>query len=171
MPNADNLPSLPEREPPGGWPVNQAFDDDEWLYYRIHPESWPEHISDLDIDVFCMPDMSVNRGLYGRPEWILIGYVGWGAVKFLVRHVPPSVTANGVQTYTTKPVHDPLDNRHGYPHTEIRAYLAGVRVGQPQYSPEADIRWRERLVREVKEAIAADREAWKESVATRRKPH
>lgn len=150
--------------PPGGWPTDQVFDGEEYLFYRVHPNAWPDDFNDLGLDVFRMPDMSVNREKYGQLEWVIRGFTGWGAVKFKVRHIPPHQARDGIVMYDFVPIHDPLDGAFNYPHTEIRVFEHGRRVHAPRYDKEADYRWRLRLLRETKPAISPDRDAYLDSM-------
>jgi hypothetical protein len=109
----------------------------------------------MDIDVVRMPDMSVHRGKYCTAECILRGYVGWGVVQFRVRDVPQTVAYNGQVFYHTRPIHVPLDGQYDYPHSEIRAFdSANKHVTTPQYRAEADMIWRENLLRGCKPVVS-----------------
>lgn len=164
MAKLQNLPAhLPDAEPPGGWPTYPFDDPAEWLFYRVHPNSWEDDIEDIDIDVFEMPDMSVNRSRFGEAAWVLRGHVGWGVLQFRVGQLPQYQSLVSGITYEFKAVHDPLDGQFQYPHSEIRVFNGKDRVPAPEYSPELDMLWRERLLRICKEKIKPNRSAYERS--------
>jgi len=147
--------NLPAQKPPSGWPPNQSFHGEEFLFRRIHPDDW----DDLEITAFGMPDMSVYREKYCRARCALHKHEDWGVVQIRVRDVPQFVTYLGTTFYKTNPVHVPLDNSFGYPHSEVRAFdpVSGRRVSDPQYRGEADILWRERFLRACMPAVLPSR--------------
>ena len=157
---------LPALEPFAGWPKDQSFAVDELLYYRVHPASWPEDFDDLDIDVFRMPDMSVNRDRYGGPELLLRAHTGWGVLQFRVKDIPQQQSFHGVISYRFKPIHEPLDNKYLYPHTVVAAFdKSNSRVQRPEYSEVVDLLWRERLRKRCKPRISADLTLYEDSLA------
>ena len=152
MAKLPNLPDLPEKEPPGGWPVDSHFDGQEDMFRRIHPDAFVG--AQIALDAIELPDMSVNRGKYGYPNWLLRGYPEWGVAKFKIKDIPESLRDGDVREYTFRPVHVPLDNAYRYPHSEVRAYENGIHVNaKEKLDPMLHLRWRHRLRLVLKLAI------------------
>lgn len=110
----------------------------------------------MSINSLKMPDMSVFRGKFCTAPCALHKHDKYGVVKFRVREVPEFVASHGTTFYSTKPVHVPLDNQFGYPHSEIRAfnYQTSKHVSKEQYREEADLIWRANLLRACKIEIS-----------------
>jgi hypothetical protein len=132
-----------------GREADPIFDPEEKLYRRFQPEAFED--GSVTIDAIELPDMSVNRGKYGPPEWVLISetdrYDGWGVLAFEVRNIPNPVVYRGIRTFTFGPVHCP--QRQDFPHTEIWAFENGEHVSiSDTVAEEAEIhlRWRQNLL-------------------------
>lgn len=128
------------------------FPNDELLYYRFHFDHWED--GGVAAEAFRPPDMSVNRGSLGPPEWTILTeddeYVLWGIASFPVEQIP---TGEGMEhlgtfVFTFRPEHVPL--RKNYPHSEIWIFRDGVHICRDNknvdlFDPEISLRWRERL--------------------------
>jgi hypothetical protein len=79
--------------------------------------------------------MSVNRGKYSRPEHVLCArfpaYLSHQVAQFKVTDIPPTLTSGTGGMFTFAIVHDPVgppqEPNENYAHSEIRAFVAGVR--------------------------------------------
>lgn len=135
--------------------VDPDFADEELLYRRFHPS----HLdgAEIAIDAVELPDMSVNRSKYSRPEWVIWdeAFEGWGVLAFRVRDIPPDriVWHAGVIPYTLEPRHMPL--KYNYPHTEVWVFRDGIHIIQGTsvqpgnlqlLDPDFHLRWRECIV-------------------------
>jgi hypothetical protein len=149
--------------------IDNVFAPDEYLFRRVHPDSLPAGVDEIEVDSLEMPDMSVNRQKYGPAELVIKGYVGWGIVKFRVREIPQSQQINGILPHEFKPVHAPLDStEHGYPHSEIRAYRNGQHIDAKQELDRTiSLRWREKLLRYCVIERRPDHAAYRESISGR----
>jgi hypothetical protein len=133
-----------EREP------DPHFTDNEILYRRFPPD----YVEDGEVvpESFALPDMSVNRGKYGPPEWAIIhqDHATWGVSGFRVEDIPrdTDIIHLGVIIYALRPEHCPL--KYNYPHTEVRVFrdsqhICAANDNTALLEPEFHIRWRERL--------------------------
>jgi hypothetical protein len=133
-------------------PKIHRFDKDELLYYRFHFDHWED--GGVAAEAFRLPDMSVNRGTLGPPQWTILTeddeYVLWGVASFRVEQIPVGVEMEhlGVIIFTFRPEHVPL--RKNYPHSEIWVFRDGVHICKKDKNvalldPEFHLRWRERL--------------------------
>src|SRR5438309_7834922 len=86
----------------------EHFDPEEFLYRRLMPGAVVNgHVT---LDSIELPDMSVNRGSLGPPEWVLFadgGFPDWGIAKFQVKNVPGEMVHLGVIHFTFRVVHKP----------------------------------------------------------------
>src|SRR5262249_48137539 len=133
-------------------PTITHFPDDELLYYRFHFDHWED--GGVAAEAFRPPDMSVNRGSLGPPEWTILtendDYVLWGVASFRVEQIPTGEGMEhlGVFIFRFRPEHVPL--RKNYPHSEIWIFRDGVHICRENMNidlldPEIHLRWRERL--------------------------
>lgn len=134
------------------------FADDEVLYRRFRPGDIVG--GEVVPEAFELPDMSVSRQKYGRPEWLVINdeFEGWGVAGFRVKDIPreQELLHPGVIAYILKPEHVPL--KYNYPHSEVRVYRDGERICRKSdnldlLDPVFHIRWRERLSQLAKVVI------------------
>jgi hypothetical protein len=128
------------------YPVKH-FNPDEQLYRRIMPGAVVN--GRVTIDSIELPDMSVNRGSLGEPEWVLLpvgDFPGWGIATFRVQDIPEKMVLSGVLQFTFKPVHVPL--KHNYPHSEVRAFENGAHIDGKQRLLDhgLHLRWRHKLL-------------------------
>jgi hypothetical protein len=139
--------------PPGmlakGKSDDQTFEDDEHLFRGFHPDALCG--TSIELDAIELPDMSVNRGKYGPPEWVLLldGFEGWGVASFQVKDIPRELLHLGLLLFTFIPVHVPL--KLNYPHSEVRAYDEnGNRIkAKERLDPDMHLRWRECLLQKI----------------------
>ena len=145
------MPDLPaemmtlDREP------DQDFDDMERLFRRFPPACLDR--GEISIAAVELPDMSVLREKYGKPEWLLLDddYLGWGVLYFLVRDLPPheEITQAGFMSFSLAPRHVPL--KKNYPHSEVWMSRDGIHICRASNNlelldPDFHLRWRERIV-------------------------
>ena len=140
------MPEIPDEMRRLDRPVIPRFDADEDLYRRIQPGSIIN--GRLALDAIELPDMSVNRGSPGPPEWLLLTedrFASWGIAKFKVRHIPTPLIHQGVSEFTFKPVH--LPEKNNYPHSEVQAFEDDVHIDGKVRLLDMDLhlRWRRRL--------------------------
>ncbi len=158
------MPEIPEEMKARGRTVDSVFLPEEWLYRRVPPIHWDD--DEVLIEAIDLPDMSVNRGKYGPPEWVLLTsdeHAGWGVIGFQVESIPPPKQHLGVFNYDFQPVHCPLAKN--YPHSEIRVYETHLeRHTDPVHitknlansiKPDVLLRFRESLVRKCRIIIKA----------------
>lgn len=133
-------------------PKIHHFPKDEFLYYRFHFDHWED--GGVAAEAFRPPDMSVNRGSLGPPEWTILTeddeYVLWGVASFRVEQIPTGVEMIhlGKIIFTFRPEHVPL--KKNYPHSEIWVFRDGAHIciqnrNTDLLDPEFHMRWRERL--------------------------
>ncbi len=128
------------------------FDEDEPLYRAFREQ-------DLDgdkvsIDAIELPDMSVNRGRFGQPYWLLhLGiWEGCGVAAFEVRDARYSFPHLGVIHYRFDVVHTPTQDN--YPHSEIYAYEGERHIKTPErMDPTVHLRYRNRLRQRLRVVI------------------
>jgi hypothetical protein len=134
-----------DREP------DPIFDDMERLFRRFPPACFDR--GGVSIAAIELPDMSVVREKYGRPEWLLLDeeYLGWGVLYFLVRDIPPNeeIIQSGFMSFSLEPRHVPL--KKNYPHSEVSVFRDGVHICRSNNNvdlldPDFHLRWRERIV-------------------------
>src|SRR5438876_5772344 len=103
----------------GRAPDVEGFRDEEELFRAFEPAAWEG--DRISIDAIGLPDLSVNWGKHGPPEWLLLldAFAGCGVGAFKVGDVPKTLDHLGVYTYKFDLAHDPTDNN--YPHSIIRA--------------------------------------------------
>ena len=130
---------------------DQAFNEMEKLYRRFPPDCLDG--DEISIAAVDLPDTSVIRDKYGRPEWLLLDdhFDEWGVLYFLVRDIPPrrEIWHLGVIPFTLSPRHVPL--KHNYPHSEIWLFRDGEHVCRSNKNldlldPDFHLRWRECIV-------------------------
>src|SRR5947207_1350946 len=122
------------------------FAKSEDLHRAFHPHALQG--ASLELDAIELPDMSVNRSKYGRPEWLLLldSRDGWGVAAFQVADIPSELVHQGVIRFTFRPFHRPF--KHNYPHSEVWAFENGVHIdAKEKLNPDLHLRWRERLLR------------------------
>lgn len=147
------MPDLPSAMMKGDRSEDQVFASDEQLYRRVPFVLWDEDDDDVDLDAIELPDMSVVRGKYAHPEWARFDrgeYHELGVIGFRVDAIPDGFLHLGVFTWLFRAVHVP--HRRNYPHAEVQAFEDGVHVdGKTRdLDPDAHLRWRELLFRQVK---------------------
>lgn len=145
------MADLPRAMMANGRPEDQIFADDESLYRRFRPEQIDG--DEISIAAVELPDMSVLREKYGRPEWLLLdeAHAAWGVLAFRVADIPPrrEVWHEGVIAYVLEPIHVPLKNN--YPHAEVQVSRAGIHICKEAKNlhllePDFHLRWRECIV-------------------------
>ncbi len=126
-------------------PDPAEFRDEEELFRAFEPEAWEGNR--ISIDAIGLPDLSVNWGKHGPPEWLLLldAFAGCGVGAFNVGDVPKKLEHAGVYLYTFDLAHEPTENN--YPHSIIRAFdEKGQHVLEEQdLDPQVHLRWRNRL--------------------------
>jgi hypothetical protein len=126
-------------------PDPAGFRDEEELFRAFEPQAWDG--DRISIDAIGLPDLSVNWGKHGPPEWLLLleMFVGCGVGAFKVVDVPKKLEHLGVHIYTFDLAHDPTENN--YPHSIIRAFDGkGQHIHEEQgLNPQVHLRWRYRL--------------------------
>jgi hypothetical protein len=151
--------------------MDDAFKKDEYLYRRVPHESWDDDY--VTLDSIELPDMSVNRGKYGPPQWVRLlsdEFRDWGVIGFQVKDIPAEMQHLGVHIFRFRPRHVP--HRRNYPHSEVQAYYA--RADSPDkeehidknfldheqiqqletlFPDELQLRWREQLRRKCRVII------------------
>lgn len=144
------MPEIPEEMKRNGRPRLPEFDPDEYLYRRVMPEQWSE--DEIDIDAIELPDMSVNRGSLGPPQWVRLEEErckDWAVVGFKVRDIPSDMLHLGVDLYTFLPKHIPLELN--YPHSEVWCQRNDVHINAKRDLDKAlHQRWREKLLWKMK---------------------
>jgi hypothetical protein len=147
---------LPEGMLAKGRKPVQDFTDDEKLYRAFPPDCLDG--TALEIDALELPDMSVNRGKFGPPEWMLLLDVfnGFGVAAFCVGDIPKELLHRGVERFTSRPFHSPTPQN--YPHSEIRMFNGyGHHINAKDcLDPDLDLRWRERLLQRIRVIIRPD---------------
>lgn len=133
---------------------DQEFTSNEQLYRRVPFLLWDEDDDDVDLDAIELPDMSVMRGKYAHPEWARFDrgeYHELGVLGFRVDAIPDGFLHLGVFEWTFRAVHVP--HRRNYPHAEVQAFEDEQHVdGKTRnLDPDAHLRWRELLFRQVRE--------------------
>ena len=123
------------------------FEPDENLYRRFSSDSLDG--STVAMDAIVMPDMSTMRQRFTDDvEWVLIDttrredFSSWGILAFSVGDIPEQIEDVGAFEYNFAAVHTP--QRNNYPHTDVRAFLAGRPV-ETELSPDVHLRFRLRL--------------------------
>ena len=153
------MPEVPEEMKTKGRPALPFDDLKEMLYRRVPPAIWEDDY--IELDAIELPDMSVNRGSLGPPQWARLADTNsleWGVIGFQVGDLPPDFNYHGIYQYSTRAEHSPL--RSNYPHSEVRAYEVPTDPVGPkkhinakllaevdQVSPDVYQRWREYLRR------------------------
>ncbi len=131
-------------------PDPEGFRDEEELYRAFEPEAWAG--DRISIDAIGLPDLSVNWGKHGPPEWLLLldVFAGCGVGAFTVGDVPKRLEHIGVYVYTFDLVHDPTENN--YPHSVIRALDENGRhiLEEQGLNPQVHLRWRNRLRQRIR---------------------
>jgi hypothetical protein len=131
-------------------PDPAGFRDEEELFRAFEPQAWEGNR--ISIDAIGLPDLSVNWGKHGPPEWLLLleRFAGCGVGAFNVADVPRKLENLGVYLYTFDLVHEPTENN--YPHSIIRAFdERGQHVQEEQgLIPEVHLRWRNRLRQRIR---------------------
>lgn len=131
--------------------ADDNFSDEERLFRRVRPESFDG--DEPSIASVELPDMSVGRGKYGKPEWLLLDEDrhGWGVIYFLVRDLPPGIEIlqAGIMSFSLEPKHIPL--ARNYPHSEVwvfrdRVHICSNAKNVHLLDPDFHLRWRERIV-------------------------
>lgn len=134
-----------------GRPADPNFEEHENLYRRFSPDKLDG--DEVSIAAVALPDLSVIREKYGRPQWLLLEdeYADWGVLAFLVRDIPPSraLWHEGVVAFNLEPRHVP--HRQNYPHSEVWVFRAGSHLCQDNgnldlLDPDFHLRWRECIV-------------------------
>jgi hypothetical protein len=138
----------PARMMRNGRPINNNFEPQERLFFRLPP--------DIDIgpddkpDASCIkyPDMSVNREKESEPDDVIFGFSGWGVAAFMVADVPPPLKSEGGPEFTYKVEHVPLENN--YAHSEVRTYKDGVHSRKVKMPETVKKRYRTLLMKGVR---------------------
>lgn len=134
-------------------PDSGGFRDEEELYRAFEPDAWEG--DRISIDAIGLPDLSVNWGKYGPPQWLLLldVFAGFGVGAFKVGDVPKSLEHLGTYVYTFDLLHAPTENN--YPHSIIRALDAQKRHIQDEneLDPHVHLRWRSRLRQRIRLCI------------------
>jgi len=145
------MAEIPPEMMQNGRAADDDFADDERLFRRVKPESFDG--DEPSIAAVELPDMSVVRGKYGKPEWLLLDeeYHEWGVIYFHVGDIPPGVEIiqAGILSFRLEPKHVPYHKN--YPHTEVWAYRDGAHICRKDdnlglLDPDFHLRWRERIV-------------------------
>jgi hypothetical protein len=127
----------------------EGFRDEEELFRAFEPGAWEG--DRLSIDAVGLPDLSVNWGKHGPPEWLLLleVFAGCSVGTFKVADVPKRLEHLGVYVYTFDLAHKPTENN--YPHSIIRAFdESGQHIQNEQaLNPQVHLRWRNRLRQRV----------------------
>src|SRR4051812_11735574 len=103
------MADLPAGMLAGGRQADPHFADHEELYRRFSPGCLDG--DEISIAAVALPNMSVVRGKYGQPRWLLLDedYADWGVLAFLVRDIPPNraLFHEGVVAFLMEPHHVP----------------------------------------------------------------
>lgn len=147
------MPDLPSAMMKGDRSEDQVFASDEQLYRRVPFVLWDEDEDDVDLDAIELPDMSVVRSKYAHPEWARFDrgeYHEFGVIGCRVDAIPDGFLHLGVFAWSFHAVHVP--HRRNYPHAEVQAFEDGKHVDGKTHGldPDAHLRWRELLFRQVK---------------------
>src|ERR1017187_3749497 len=119
-------------------PIDDVFPPDEYLYRRV-PHEWLDD-DYIYADALELPDMSVNRGKYSRPEWVRLlsdGFRDWGVIGFQVKDIPAELQNLGVHIFRFRPKHVP--QKRNYPHSEVQAYYSKAEV--PEIEDHINKEW------------------------------
>ena len=138
------MASLPDGMATGKRSPDPDFDNEERLFRAFAANDLEGN--KVAIDAIELPDMSVNRGKYGEPWWLLHLdiWAGCGVAAFDVRDARWSFSHLGVTTYRFDVVHTPTQNN--YPHSEVYAFEEDRHIELPeQMDPAVHLRWRNRL--------------------------
>jgi hypothetical protein len=131
-------------------PDQEGFQDDEELFRAFEPGAWQGNR--ISIDAIGLPDLSVNWGKHGPPEWLLLldVFSGCGVGAFKVADVPKRLEHSGVYQYTFDLKHDPTENN--YPHSVIQALDENGQHIQEErgLNPQVHLRWRNRLRQRIR---------------------
>jgi len=130
---SSSTPSYPSELLWNGRQVDQDFDLDELLYYRV--ENFDERGKVSAIDSILCPDTSFNRSKYSKPEHVLYAqlprFLKWKVARIAVRDVPPTLRhpdPKDAREFQFKVVHEPvrrnppLDPDENYAHCEIQTF-------------------------------------------------
>jgi len=132
-------------------PVDPVFADDEDLFRRFAPDNLDG--DEISIAAVGLPDMSVHRGKYGPPGWLLLAeeFSDWGVLSFKVRDIPPNreIFHLGNIPYVLMARHVPYNLN--YPHSEVHVYLRNEHICRENdnldlLDPDFHLRWRECIV-------------------------
>jgi hypothetical protein len=131
--------------------IDNTFQPDELLFRRIHPEHYID--GELQVAAIELPDMSVNRGKYSRPEDAIRAFQNWGIGEFKVKHVPPGISSFlGAADYEIRIAHVPEPDN--YSHSEIQAFENGTHVTELSANNVVEqrfhLQWRLRLLAKVR---------------------
>lgn len=130
---------------------DHEFHEMERLFRRFPPTCFDG--GEISIAAVELPDMSVIREKFGKPEWLLLDeeFQGWGVLFFLVRDIPPNeeILQAGFMSFSLEPKHVPL--KKNYPHSEVWVFHRGIHICKNHNNlelldPDFHLRWRERLV-------------------------
>lgn len=132
---------------------DQEYAEQEELFRAFEPDALEGRA--IAIDAIELPDLSVNRGKYGPPEWLLLvdRFQGCGVAVFKVEDIPRELEHQGVRRFTFAVVHAPTENN--YPHSEIRAYNEqGTHIqAKERLDSDLHLRWRNRLRQRIRVRI------------------
>ena len=144
------MPDVPQEMMTKGRQPDQVFSPDESLFRRFRPSDFVGY--EIAPEAFELPDMSVIRQKFGKPEWLLIQeeYQDWGVAGFKVEDIPANEEVHhlGYIEYVLRPEHAP--DKYNYPHSEVRIYRDGVHICRASdnlylMEPDFHLRWRYRL--------------------------
>lgn len=158
------MPEIPEEMKMKDRKVDPVFLPKEWLYRRVPHIHWAD--DEVLVESLDLPDMSVNRGKYGPPEWVRLTsdeHADWGVIGFRVESIPSPIKHVGMFEYDFQPVHCP--HAKNYPHSEVQVYETHLeRHTDPVHitkslanriRPDVLLRFREKLARECQIIIKA----------------
>jgi hypothetical protein len=128
---------------------DQEFLDEELLFRRFSFENLRD--GEISPAAFELPDMSVNRGKYAKPDHLLVSEQNkeFGVASFRVEDVPVNDAVwHSTVKYLLQVFHEP--HRKNYAHCEIRVFRDGTRITTAANNlnfldPDFHLRWRERL--------------------------
>ena len=146
------MASLPQGMLTGGRKPVLDFDDNEPLYRAFEEQ-------DLDgdkvaYDAIELPDMSVNRGRFGPPCWLLHLDIweGCGVASFEVQDARYNFQHLGGIAYRFDVEHTPTPNN--YPHSEVCAFEGARHIEPPEpMDPAVHLRYRNRLRQRLRVVI------------------
>jgi hypothetical protein len=139
------MPDRPSEMKKNGRTAVPVFDEDEWMYHRVHPllaalvqadgRIDPMHLSQYD----CV-DLSSNRSRFSEPWYVLYpraDFGGFAVFKFRRQDVPKTLTRKdeGATPFFVLTEHDPDEENYG--HCETRVYRDGLRMRKNQVKPDA----------------------------------